>query len=170
VLLGITKASLSTDSFISAASFQETTRVLTEAAINGKLDYLRGLKENVIVLPQARPRSLPAIRKRAVQGRLIREPSFRGTWRDTPSTSQVGNPLQNAFESRYTLTRLCLDCFKAWKDLSNDKATLGYSASGLCGVFTHGESEYHRGHRGRRQLPSVYVQRERHEHGAIDPV
>ena len=49
VLLGITKASLSTDSFISAASFQETTRVLTEAAIMGKRDNLRGLKENVIV-------------------------------------------------------------------------------------------------------------------------
>jgi len=48
-LMGITKASLSTDSFISAASFQETTRVLTEAAINGKIDYLRGLKENVIM-------------------------------------------------------------------------------------------------------------------------
>ena len=49
VLLGITKASLSTDSFISAASFQETTRVLTEASISGKVDYLRGLKENVIM-------------------------------------------------------------------------------------------------------------------------
>jgi DNA-directed RNA polymerase subunit beta' len=49
ILLGITKASLSTDSFISAASFQETTRVLTEASINGKVDYLRGLKENVIM-------------------------------------------------------------------------------------------------------------------------
>jgi DNA-directed RNA polymerase subunit beta' len=49
VLLGITKASLSTDSFISAASFQETTRVLTEAAIQGKVDFLRGLKENVII-------------------------------------------------------------------------------------------------------------------------
>lgn len=49
MLLGITKASLSTDSFISAASFQETTRVLTEAAIMGKKDELRGLKENVIV-------------------------------------------------------------------------------------------------------------------------
>jgi DNA-directed RNA polymerase subunit beta' len=49
ILLGITKASLSTDSFISAASFQETTRVLTEAAIMGKRDDLRGLKENVIV-------------------------------------------------------------------------------------------------------------------------
>jgi DNA-directed RNA polymerase subunit beta' len=49
LLLGITKASLATDSFISAASFQETTRVLTEAAINGRIDHLRGLKENVIM-------------------------------------------------------------------------------------------------------------------------
>jgi len=49
ILLGITKASLSTESFISAASFQETTRVLTEASVNGKRDDLRGLKENVIV-------------------------------------------------------------------------------------------------------------------------
>ncbi|MCS6959744.1 MAG: DNA-directed RNA polymerase subunit beta'' [Pseudanabaenaceae cyanobacterium SKYGB_i_bin29] len=49
VLMGITKASLNTDSFISAASFQETTRVLTEAAIEGKSDWLRGLKENVII-------------------------------------------------------------------------------------------------------------------------
>ncbi|MGH9457122.1 MAG: DNA-directed RNA polymerase subunit beta' [Thermoanaerobaculia bacterium] len=49
LLLGITKASLSTESFISAASFQETTRVLTEASIAGRVDYLRGLKENVIV-------------------------------------------------------------------------------------------------------------------------
>jgi DNA-directed RNA polymerase subunit beta' len=49
LLLGITKASLSTESFISAASFQETTRVLTEAAIQGKVDHLRGLKENVII-------------------------------------------------------------------------------------------------------------------------
>ena len=49
VLLGITKASLVTDSFISAASFQETTRVLTDAAVNGKKDFLRGLKENVVV-------------------------------------------------------------------------------------------------------------------------
>ncbi|MBH87183.1 DNA-directed RNA polymerase subunit beta' [Marinobacter sp. V034] len=49
LLLGITKASLATDSFISAASFQETTRVLTEGAVTGKRDYLRGLKENVVV-------------------------------------------------------------------------------------------------------------------------
>ena len=49
VLLGITSAALSTDSFISAASFQETTKVLTDAAIEGKVDYLLGLKENVIM-------------------------------------------------------------------------------------------------------------------------
>ena len=49
MLLGITKASLQTRSFISAASFQETTRVLTDAAVHGKLDTLEGLKENVIV-------------------------------------------------------------------------------------------------------------------------
>jgi DNA-directed RNA polymerase subunit beta' len=49
VLLGITKASLATDSFLSAASFQETTRVLTEASIRGKVDPLIGLKENVII-------------------------------------------------------------------------------------------------------------------------
>jgi DNA-directed RNA polymerase subunit beta' len=48
-LLGITKASLTTESFISAASFQETTRVLTDASIEGKVDYLLGLKENVIM-------------------------------------------------------------------------------------------------------------------------
>ena len=49
VMLGITKASLATDSFLSAASFQETTKVLTEAAINGKVDNLIGLKENVLI-------------------------------------------------------------------------------------------------------------------------
>ena len=48
-MLGITKASLATDSFLSAASFQETTKVLTEAAINGKVDHLIGIKENVII-------------------------------------------------------------------------------------------------------------------------
>jgi DNA-directed RNA polymerase subunit beta' len=49
LILGITKASLSTDSFISAASFQETTKVLTDASISGAVDFLRGLKENVIM-------------------------------------------------------------------------------------------------------------------------
>ena len=49
VILGITKASLETDSFLSAASFQETTRILTDAAIKGKIDHLEGLKENVLL-------------------------------------------------------------------------------------------------------------------------
>ena len=49
LLLGITKASLATESFVSAASFQETTRVLTEASVTGKIDRLRGLKENVVI-------------------------------------------------------------------------------------------------------------------------
>ena len=60
ILLGITRASLSTDSFISAASFQETTRVLTQAAVSGKVDFLRGLKENVIM-----GRLIPAGHRRA---------------------------------------------------------------------------------------------------------
>jgi len=71
VLLGITKASLSTDSFISAASFQETTRVLTEAAIMGKRDDLRGLKENVIVgrlIPAGTGLSYHSTRKRQKLG------------------------------------------------------------------------------------------------------
>ncbi|MDE2976426.1 MAG: DNA-directed RNA polymerase subunit beta', partial [Acidobacteriota bacterium] len=64
LLLGITKASLSTESFISAASFQETTRVLTEAAISGRVDHLRGLKENVIVgrvIPEEFIRTMPQV-------------------------------------------------------------------------------------------------------------
>jgi DNA-directed RNA polymerase subunit beta' len=71
ILLGITKASLSTDSFISAASFQETTRVLTEAAILGKRDDLRGLKENVIVgrlIPAGTGLAYHENRKRQVAG------------------------------------------------------------------------------------------------------
>jgi DNA-directed RNA polymerase subunit beta' len=81
VLLGITKASLSTDSFISAASFQETTRVLTEAAILGKRDELRGLKENVIVgrlIPAGTGLAYHEARKRAALAALtpaVPEPS-----------------------------------------------------------------------------------------------
>ena len=77
VLLGITKASLSTDSFISGASFQETTRVLTEAAINGRVDDLRGLKENVIV------------------GRLIPAGTGFSTYRET----YVPKPVKDLLES-----------------------------------------------------------------------
>ena len=70
MLLGITKASLQTRSFISAASFQETTRVLTEAAVNGKVDTLEGLKENVIVgrlIPAGTGGMLRRIRKEAAK-------------------------------------------------------------------------------------------------------
>jgi DNA-directed RNA polymerase subunit beta' len=70
VLLGITKASLATESFISAASFQETTRVLTEAAVRGTTDHLRGLKENVIVgrlIPAGTGMAYHSSRKRVVE-------------------------------------------------------------------------------------------------------
>jgi len=72
ILLGITKASLSTQSFISAASFQETTRVLTEASLAGKVDYLRGLKENVIMgrlIPRDRSSHVQEIRDESGRGR-----------------------------------------------------------------------------------------------------
>src|SRR6187399_477124 len=86
VLLGITKASLSTDSFISAASFQETTRVLTEAAIMGKRDELRGLKENVIVgrlIPAGTGLAYHNTRKRQVAaGELL--PLVEGTPEEAP--------------------------------------------------------------------------------------
>ena len=71
LILGITKAALETDSFLSAASFQETTRVLTDAAIKGKIDYLHGLKENVIT------------------GRLI--PAGRGLIADADAAAIVDN-------------------------------------------------------------------------------
>ena len=70
ILLGITKASLQTKSFISAASFQETTRVLTEAAVEGKVDQLSGLKENVIVgrlIPAGTGTVLRALKRVAAQ-------------------------------------------------------------------------------------------------------
>jgi DNA-directed RNA polymerase subunit beta' len=79
MLLGITKASLSTDSFISAASFQETTRVLTEAAIMGKKDELRGLKENVIVgrlIPAGTGLAYHRSRKAASPSSLFGGPAF----------------------------------------------------------------------------------------------
>ena len=73
MLLGITKASLATESFISVASFQETTRVLTEAAVTGKRDFLRGLKENVVVgrlIPAGTGLSYHAARKKAYADKL----------------------------------------------------------------------------------------------------
>ncbi len=84
VLLGITKASLNTESFISAASFQETTRVLTEAAVNGKQDYLRGLKENVII-----GRLIPA---GTGFPEFIKENEEKGQTHVTPSRSSSRKP------------------------------------------------------------------------------
>ncbi len=92
VLLGITKASLSTESFISAASFQETTRVLTEAAVTGKSDHLRGLKENVVVgrlIPAGTGLAYHAERKRK---RLAEVPV-------TVSASDVEQALSDALNS-----------------------------------------------------------------------
>ncbi|MEM9684846.1 MAG: DNA-directed RNA polymerase subunit beta', partial [Pseudomonadota bacterium] len=99
VLQGITKASLQTKSFISAASFQETTRVLTEAAVNGKIDELEGLKENVIVgrlIPAGtgsvmnRFRTLAAERDRTLATLQAQEnPAIEGGDDDTSETSEV---------------------------------------------------------------------------------
>jgi DNA-directed RNA polymerase subunit beta' len=92
VLLGITKASLNTDSFISAASFQETTRVLTEAAIEGKSDWLRGLKENVII------------------GRLIPAGTGFNAYEDNTNTIEI-DPIYegSVFEDDVDLTDVVLD-------------------------------------------------------------
>ncbi|WP_088890808.1 DNA-directed RNA polymerase subunit beta' [Leptolyngbya ohadii] len=92
VLLGITKASLNTDSFISAASFQETTRVLTEAAIEGKSDWLRGLKENVII------------------GRLIPAGTGFNAYEDNAATVEIDPIYENTlFEEDMDLSDVVLD-------------------------------------------------------------
>ena len=77
VLLGITKASLATESFLSAASFQETTKVLTEAAIKGKVDPLIGLKENVII------------------GKLIPAGTGLSIYKDIPINTEVDETLED---------------------------------------------------------------------------
>jgi DNA-directed RNA polymerase subunit beta' len=96
VLLGITKASLATESFISAASFQETTRVLTEAAVSGKIDRLRGLKENVIV-----GRLIPAGTGLAYhtdrQRRDNTAAAVPAAEQPKPTTSEVEEALRQAF-------------------------------------------------------------------------
>jgi DNA-directed RNA polymerase subunit beta' len=96
VLLGITKASLSTDSFISAASFQETTRVLTEAAIMGKRDSLRGLKENVIV-GRLIPAGTGLAMHRARKQKGIWEIEERAALIEAEKQAQLAN-LEAAFE------------------------------------------------------------------------
>ena len=90
ILLGITKASLSTDSFISAASFQETTRVLTEAAIMGKRDDLRGLKENVIVgrlIPAGTGLAYHNARRKQVKGGDLTQSRDLGIYEDEASAA-----------------------------------------------------------------------------------
>ena len=91
VLLGITKASLATESFISAASFQETTRVLTEAAVSGKVDRLRGLKENVIV-----GRLIPAGTGLAYHSERQRRDAAAAEPKAAPTSSEVEEALRQA--------------------------------------------------------------------------
>jgi DNA-directed RNA polymerase subunit beta' len=91
VLLGITKASLATESFISAASFKETTRVLTEGAVTGKRDYLRGLKENVVV-----GRLIPAGTGLAYHAERKKRRLERTTAKPTISASEVEAALSQA--------------------------------------------------------------------------
>ena len=97
VLLGITKASLATESFISAASFQETTRVLTEAAVTGKKDFLQGLKENVVVgrlIPAGTGLTYHENRRRQAAARLGTD-----TGSDRVSASEVEAALSEALKS-----------------------------------------------------------------------
>jgi len=102
VLLGITKASLQTRSFISAASFQETTRVLTDAAVNGKVDTLEGLKENVIVgrlIPAGTGRMLSRYKQVAdKRDQLILDERRKGGG-ETPALSSSSTPAAEAFAS-----------------------------------------------------------------------
>ena len=122
VLLGITTAALSTDSFISAASFQETTRVLTEAAINGARDHLIGLKENVIIgklipagtgAPANVAARREAYRRRAAEALaggelfLLSTDGVHGPSRSTASSSpgQGGMAMQMNFKSMSDMFR-----------------------------------------------------------------
>ena len=99
MLLGITKASLATESFISAASFQETTRVLTEAAVTGKRDFLRGLKENVVVgrlIPAGTGLAYHEARRKANLDRLAEK--------EAVSASDVEAALSEALKSEETVS------------------------------------------------------------------
>ncbi|MEA3219306.1 DNA-directed RNA polymerase subunit beta' [Immundisolibacter sp.] len=102
VLLGITKASLATESFISAASFQETTRVLTEAAVSGKRDELRGLKENVIVgrlIPAGTGFAYHEERRRRGHSELEQ---FAELWNQTEGTGTAAGDADQASEQQAT--------------------------------------------------------------------
>jgi DNA-directed RNA polymerase subunit beta' len=98
LLLGITKASLATESFISAASFQETTRVLTEAAVTGKRDFLRGLKENVVVgrlIPAGTGLAYHAERKKRREDEL----AARAAEAQGPTAEEIEKALSEALSS-----------------------------------------------------------------------
>jgi DNA-directed RNA polymerase subunit beta' len=100
VLLGITKASLATESFISAASFQETTRVLTEAAVRGLKDDLRGLKENVIVgrlIPAGTGFAAHASRRKKTEG--VERRSFMDVGGGMPDVEESGGGVSEESES-----------------------------------------------------------------------
>lgn len=115
VLLGITKASLNTDSFISAASFQETTRVLTEAAIEGKSDWLRGLKENVII------------------GRLIPAGTGFNAYEEPIQSSSDASFDNNIIEGEFDLKDVVLD----------DRTARTYELEGGLDVFPPSEAAKH---------------------------
>lgn len=119
VLLGITKASLNTDSFISAASFQETTRVLTEAAIEGKSDWLRGLKENVII------------------GRLIPAGTGFNTYEETTSVDAESYMEDGNFEMDGDLLNEVIDDQTArnYEQGGFDTFTIGGRSSEFAGDF-----------------------------------
>ncbi|MBC7797503.1 MAG: DNA-directed RNA polymerase subunit beta', partial [Pyrinomonadaceae bacterium] len=104
LLLGITKASLSTDSFISAASFQETTRVLTEAAISGRVDFLRGLKENVIM-----GRLIPAGTGMKHYRNVTIEPDASERFKDEPEFDEYALPEIPLKEAIPTTTSIIMD-------------------------------------------------------------
>ena len=102
IILGITKASLATDSFLSAASFQETTKVLTDAAIEGKSDGLRGLKENVIIgklIPAA-----TGLRALPLGGDLADRRAAGASSRPTPPRSEFGAAVAVADDDEIDLT------------------------------------------------------------------
>ena len=93
LLMGITKASLATDSFLSAASFQETTKVLTEAAIKGKVDHLVGLKENVII-GKLIPAGSGLNKYRSYAEKLVPDPAA-----EAPLTAAAGMDIPAVFDA-----------------------------------------------------------------------
>jgi hypothetical protein len=137
LLLGITKASLATESFISAASFQETTRVLTEASISGKVDFLRGLKENVIM-------GRLAFRVRSRGGDRGRGRSGYGSLRRDDSGRSGGCRPRAGWEIEMRGPAAALDrCRTALLDSRSFAPVLGYFDYSACdgtgrGVFRPG--------------------------------